>query len=120
MKRALFFALLTVVLALGTCLGLAQTGTPSNDSKAAVGQNPAAQQAPGTGAGRGFGGLIELGPDDKPAFPDPPAGFAVRRDNIPHGELTVVQYDSKTLGTRRQIRVYTPPGYSANRKYPVL
>jgi enterochelin esterase-like enzyme len=61
-----------------------------------------------------------LGPDDKPAFPDPPAGFNAKRDNIPHGELTAVHYDSKTLGTRRQIRVYTPPGYSANRKYPVL
>ena len=130
MKRALFFALLTAVLAIGTCL--AQTGTPSNDSNAAVGQNPAAQQAPGPGAaapqgvGRGGarggfgGGPIELGPDDKPAFPDPPAGFDARRDNIPHGELTAVQYDSKTLGTRRQIRVYTPPGYSANRRYPVL
>ena len=29
---------------------------------------------------------IVLGPDDKPAFPDPPAGFNVRRDNIPHGK----------------------------------
>ena len=87
----------------------------------------AAQQAPAPGAPApqaaargGFGGPIELGPDDKPAFPDPPAGFNVKRDNIPHGELTHVQYDSKTLGTRRRIRVYTPPGYSANRKYPVL
>jgi enterochelin esterase-like enzyme len=61
-----------------------------------------------------------LGPDDKPAFADPPAGFNVRRDNIPHGELTDIEYDSKSLGTRRQIRVYTPPGYSAKRKYPVI
>jgi enterochelin esterase-like enzyme len=92
---------------------------------------PAAQQgaargaAPGQGArgagGRGgFGGAIELGPDDKPAFPDPPAGFNVKRDNVPHGEITAVQYDSKALGTRRQVRIYTPPGYSTKRKYPVL
>jgi len=47
-------------------------------------------------------------------------GFNVTRDNIPHGEVTVVQYDSKALGTRRQMRVYTPPGYSSSRKYPVL
>jgi len=83
----------------------------------------ALQQAPAgaRGGGRGgFGGPIELGPDDKPAFPDPPAGFNVRRDNIPHGELAAVQYDSKSLGTRRQFRVYTPPRYSADRKYPVL
>jgi len=67
-----------------------------------------------------FGGPIELGPDDKPAFADPPAGFRIRRENIPHGELTMVEYDSKTVGTRRKMLVYTPPGYSAGRKYPVL
>jgi enterochelin esterase-like enzyme len=73
------------------------------------------------GGGRGgFGGPIELGPDDKPAFPEPPSGFNVRRDNIPHGEIKAIQYDSKSLGTRRQVRVYTPPGYSTDKKYPVL
>jgi enterochelin esterase-like enzyme len=61
-----------------------------------------------------------LGPDDKPAFPDPPAGFNVKRDGIPHGELTPVEYDSKSLGTRRRMRVYTPPGYSKKKTYPVL
>ncbi|MBI5085789.1 MAG: esterase [Acidobacteria bacterium] len=82
---------------------------------------PAAPQAAGRAGGRGgFGGPIELGPDDKPAFPDPPAGFNARRDNIPHGELTAVEYDSKTLGTRRRMRIYTPPSYSTNRKFPVL
>jgi hypothetical protein len=29
-----------------------------------------------------------------------------------------VQYDSKSLGTRRQVRVYTPPGSAANQKPP--
>ncbi len=83
-------------------------------------RNPAAQNVPG-GAGRGgFGGPIKLGPDDKPAFPDPPAGFNARRVNVPHGELTMVEYDSKTVGTRRKMLVYTPPGYSADRKYPAL
>ncbi len=102
MKRRLFFFRCATLLAIGPRLA-------------------AAQQAPGRGGGRGgFGGPIELGPDDKPAFPDPPAGFNARRDSIPHGALTAVQYDSKALGTRRQMRVYTPPGYSANRKYPVL
>ena len=73
------------------------------------------------GAGRGgFGAPIELGPDDKPAFADPPAGFSDRRENIPHGETTMVEYDSKTVGTRRKMLVYTPPGYSIDRKYPVL
>ena len=54
------------------------------------------------------------------AYPVPPEGFNVARDAIAHGELTAVEYESKTLGIRRLLRVYTPPGYSVNRKYPVL
>ena len=54
------------------------------------------------------------------AFPDAPSGFNAARENIPHGDLKVIEYDSKTLGTRRLLRVYTPPGYTADRKYPVL
>jgi len=67
-----------------------------------------------------FNHPIVLGPDDKPAFGDPPAGFAVKRDNIPHGKLETIEYDSKTVGTRRKMLVYTPPGYSSGKKYPVL
>lgn len=76
--------------------------------------------ATGARRGGGFGGPIELGPDDKPAFSDPPAGFNVQRSNIDHGKLADIEYDSKSLGTRRKMRVYTPPGYSVNQKYPVL
>ena len=113
MKKEMFYPSIAFVIAGAVCLvwGADQqvpAGTP-------------VPQAAGRGAGRGgFGGPIELGPDDKPAFPDPPAGFNVKREDVPHGELTAVRYDSKSLGTRRQMRVYTPPGYSANRKYPVL
>ena len=32
----------------------------------------------------------------------------------------MIQYDSTTVGTRRNMNVYTPPGYSAGQKYPVL
>ena len=68
----------------------------------------------------GFGEPAKPGPDDKPAFDDPPVGFRDKRDNILHGTMTTVQYDSKTLGTRREMMVYTPPGYSPDKKYPVL
>ncbi len=68
----------------------------------------------------GFGEPIKLGPDDKPAFNDPPVGFRDKRDNMAHGTITTVQYDSKTLGTRREMMVYTPPGYSTDKKYPVI
>jgi enterochelin esterase-like enzyme len=70
--------------------------------------------------GSGFNRPIVLGPDDKPAFDDPPAGFNVRRDNIPHGKLEMVEYDSKTVGTKRKMQVYTPPDYTPGKKYPVL
>ncbi len=74
---------------------------------------------PARGGGRGNQPIV-LKEDDKPAFPEPPAGFNKLREDIPHGTLTVVPYESKTLGTSRQVRVYTPPGYSAGKKYPVL
>ncbi len=71
-------------------------------------------------ARRGFGGPIVLGPDDKPAFPDPPTGFDVKREDIPQGKLEMIEYDSKTVGTTRKMQIYTPPGYSKDKKYPVL
>lgn len=90
-------------------------------------------QQPGDRAGRqqgarpqrrggpgGFGGPIELGPDDKQTFADPPESIVARREEIPHGKLEMVEYESKTVGTTRKMNVYTPPGYSKDKKYPVL
>jgi enterochelin esterase-like enzyme len=85
------------------------------DDKPAAGKSE-----PRRGGRGGFGRPIVLGPDDKPAFDDPPADFRNVRDNIPHGKLEMIQYDSKSVGTRRKMNVYTPPGHSAGRKYPVL
>lgn len=83
--------------------------------------------APGSGANdqgggrsRGFGGPIELKPDDKPVFPHPPEAFDKAREGIEHGKLERVDYDSKTVGVKRWMQVYTPPGYSNDTKYPVL
>ena len=81
--------------------------------------NAPAANRPRRGPG-GFGGPIVLGPDDKPAFPDPPAGFNLKREDIPHGKSEMIDYDSKTVGTKRKLQVYTPPGYSKDKKYPVL
>lgn len=63
---------------------------------------------------------ITLGPDDKPAFDDPPAGIVTRREGIPHGRLEMIEYESKTVGTTRKMQVYTPPGYTREKSYPVL
>ncbi len=74
----------------------------------------------GPGSRRCFGGPIELKPDDKPAFPDAPQGFDKARDGVAQGKLEMVEYDSKSVGNKRKALVYTPPGYSADTKYPVL
>jgi enterochelin esterase-like enzyme len=83
-------------------------------------QTPAAAGQRGPGGRRGFGGPIELKPDDKPAFPPVPEGFDTVREAIAHGKLEMVEYDSKSVGNKRKALVYTPPGYSADRKYPIL
>jgi hypothetical protein len=70
----------------------------------------AAPQEPRIPRGRG----ITLGPDDKPAFDEPPAGIAAKREGIPHGKLEMIEYDSQTVGTKRKMQVYTPPGYTAD------
>jgi len=51
-----------------------------------------------------------------PAMP----GFDILRDGISHGKIDTVTYASKTVGTNRQALIYTPPGYSKDKKYPVL
>jgi enterochelin esterase-like enzyme len=63
---------------------------------------------------------IVLGPDDKPAFPHAPEGFDKFRDDIAHGKIETVEYESTTVGNKRKTLVYLPPGYSAGTKYPVL
>jgi enterochelin esterase-like enzyme len=49
-----------------------------------------------------------------------PIGFDVVREGIVHGKIEVVTYKSKTVATERKVRIYTPPGYSKDKKYPVL
>lgn len=80
---------------------------------------PAAANRP-LGRRGGFGGPIVLSSDDKPAFPTPPEGFDKPREGIAHGKVELVEYDSKSVGNKRKANIYTPPGYSAHKKYPVL
>jgi enterochelin esterase-like enzyme len=72
-----------------------------------------------TGPGRPQRQPIVLNPDDVPAFPDPSSDIAMERD-VPHGKLEMVSYESKSVGSTRKMQVYTPPGYSTEKKYPVL
>jgi enterochelin esterase-like enzyme len=67
-----------------------------------------------------FGRPIVLAPDDVRAFPEPPATFDEPRADAAHGRIEPFEYDSAVTGTRRKANVYLPPGYSPERKYPVL
>jgi enterochelin esterase-like enzyme len=58
--------------------------------------------------------------DPAQAIPPAPAGYDTRRDGIDRGKLETVEYDSATVGGKRKARVYTPPGYTTDKKYPVL
>ena len=52
--------------------------------------------------------------------PVPPPGFDKAREGTEKGKLERVDYDSKSVGVKRWMEVYTPPGYSKDKKYPVL
>lgn len=49
-----------------------------------------------------------------------PKGFDQLKPTIAHGKIDTISYDSKTVGTMRKALVYTTPGFSKDKKYPVL
>lgn len=58
----------------------------------------------------------EIGQNYKAAL----AGFDLERKGILHGKIDTITYNSTTVGNARRALIYTPPGYSKNKKYPVL
>lgn len=125
MAKNLFRVLTFVCLVVFPALGQEQSSSSNTDDKPAASSiDSNATEEPtrrGRRGGRGrFGGPIELGPDDKAVYEAPPKGFKTVREDVPHGKLEMIEYESKTVGTTRKMQVYTPPGYSADEKYPVL
>ena len=55
-----------------------------------------------------------------PTLAAAPVGFDARRDGVAHGRVERIEFDSSVTGNKRPAMVYTPPGYSTARKYPVL
>ena len=49
-------------------------------------------------------------------------GWYYEVQDVPHGTVSKVWYDSPTLGMKRRLTIYTPPGYEKNTKvkYPVF
>jgi len=59
--------------------------------------------------------------DDRPQeFAAAPKGFDARREGVERGKIETVEYDSKTIGAKGKMVIWTPPGYSKDAKYPVL
>lgn len=101
------------------CLLLSLSAAAAQKGRLPTTDTGQAQQQPPQGR-RGPGGPIVLNPDDVQAYPEPPPRINADRPEIPHGKLETIEYESKTVGTRRKMQVYTPPGYSPEKKYPVL
>jgi enterochelin esterase-like enzyme len=78
------------------------------------------EQASAERARANFARPIVLAADDVHTFPEAPEGYNRLRPGIPHGRVELFEYDSTVTGTRRKANVYLPPGYSTERKYPVL
>jgi enterochelin esterase-like enzyme len=71
--------------------------------------NPAIKPVP---PGFAMSSFVEV-PGDTPAFYD--------SRPVPHGEIRMVLYESKTMGVTRWIWIYTPPNYDkSGAKYPVF
>ena len=71
--------------------------------------NPAIKPVP---PGFAMSSFVEV-PGDTPAFYD--------SRPVPHGEVRMVLYESKTMGVTRWVWIYTPPNYDkSGAKYPVL
>ncbi|WP_372948452.1 alpha/beta hydrolase [Mariniphaga sp.] len=49
-----------------------------------------------------------------------PEGFDVVRSDILHGNIDTITYFSETVGNNRNAVIYIPPGFSNEKKYPVL
>ena len=99
----------TPILALGLLAATATTFAQENP-----------EQVSDQRARANFARPIELADDDVRAFPEPPAAFRTVRADIAHGQVVPFEYDSTVTGTRRKANVYLPPGYSAEKKFPVL
>ncbi len=82
---------------------------------AAAQDNPERPRRPG-----GFSGPIELSAEDVAFYDAPPENFKTIREDAPRGKLELIEYESKTVGSTRKANVYTPPDYTADKKYPVL
>jgi enterochelin esterase-like enzyme len=53
-------------------------------------------------------------------LPTSPASGYDQVRNVPHGQVSYINYQSTATNSQRRARIYLPPGYSASNKYSVL
>lgn len=51
---------------------------------------------------------------------NPPEDYKAKKDNVIYGTYETVQYDSATVGKKRNVTVVIPPNYTTDKKYPVV
>jgi enterochelin esterase-like enzyme len=81
---------------------------------------PANEPVNAATAGANFARPVVLAPDDVRAVAAPPAGFDAARPGVAQGAVTEFTYHSAVTGRQRNAKVYLPPGYDPQRRYPVL
>ncbi len=64
--------------------------------------------------------FIAIGLHAQIDFKRAPQNFDRFNANIEHGKIDTITYHSKTVGSNRRALVYTPPGFSTEKNYPVL
>ncbi len=64
--------------------------------------------------------MVSLTVNAQQSIQPSPAGFDQVQASIPHGKIDTITYPSATVGNDRKALVYTPPGFSPKKKYPVL
>lgn len=64
--------------------------------------------------------LFTLAVNSQMIIKSAPQGYDMVNADISHGKIDTITYTSKTVGCSRRALIYTPPGFSKNKKYPVL
>lgn len=64
--------------------------------------------------------LCSFGAYSQDSLKNAPEGFDIERQGIARGKIDTITYNSSTVGSTRKALIYTPPGYSKGKKYPVL
>lgn len=62
--------------------------------------------------------VCSMAAETLPTFP--PSGYDQVKNNIPHGQVSYITYQSMATNSQRRARIYLPPGYSTNNKYSVM